>query len=326
MDAYTPIPIEELNEALGLRRTRLPRLVLLGGILGGLGGFGLEYWASTIAYPMNVGGRPLNSWPQFIPVTFETTVLGAALTCFMGMWALNKLPQPYHPVFNVPAFDRASTRPVLPVHRGHRSALRRARDPRVSRDACTGRSIRRCAVRPPCRLVRALVVRVLARACARVAALRGGLPPGHARRPAATIRCRPPRSSPTAGPRGRSSPTPSRAASCARTTHLYQGRVDGQLATTFPMPVTAQVMARGQERFNVFCAPCHGKTGGGNGMVVQRGFRAPPSYPGGAPAQRAGGLLLRRHDQRLRRHAGLLGAGAGRRTAGRLPPTSARCS
>jgi hypothetical protein len=109
MDAYTPIPIEELSEALGLRRTRLPLLVLLGGIAGGLGGYGLEWWASTIAYPMNVGGRPLHSWPQFIPVTFETTVLGAALTCFVGMWALNKLPQPYHPVFNVPAFARASS-------------------------------------------------------------------------------------------------------------------------------------------------------------------------------------------------------------------------
>src|SRR6188768_2278041 len=109
MDAFTLIPIHELDEALGLRRTRLPRLVLLGGILGGLGGFSLEYWASTIAYPMNVGARPLNSWPQFIPVTFETTVLGAALTCFIGMWALNKLPMPYHPVFNVPAFDRASS-------------------------------------------------------------------------------------------------------------------------------------------------------------------------------------------------------------------------
>lgn len=109
MDAYSPIPIDELNEALGLKRTRLPRLVLLGGILGGLGGFSLEYWASVIAYPMNIGGRPLNSWPHFIPVTFETTVLGAALSCFLGMWALNKLPQPYHPVFNVPAFDRASS-------------------------------------------------------------------------------------------------------------------------------------------------------------------------------------------------------------------------
>jgi hypothetical protein len=108
MDAYSPIPIEELNEALALRRTRLPRLVLLGGILGGIAGYSLEYWASAIAYPLNVGGRPLHSWPQFIPVTFETTVLGAALAAFIGMWALNKLPQPYHPVFNVPAFARAS--------------------------------------------------------------------------------------------------------------------------------------------------------------------------------------------------------------------------
>jgi hypothetical protein len=109
MDAYTPIPVEALDEALGLKRTKLPLLVLLGGIAGGLGGFGLETWASTAAYPMNIGGRPDFSWPQFIPVTFETTVLGAALTCFVGMWALNKLPQPYHPVFNAPAFARAST-------------------------------------------------------------------------------------------------------------------------------------------------------------------------------------------------------------------------
>ena len=109
MDAYTPIPIEELNEALGLNRTRLPKLVFLGGLLGGLGGYSLEYWTQVIAYPINIGGRPFHSWPHFIPVTFETTVLGAALTAFVGMWALNKLPQPYHPVFNVPAFARAST-------------------------------------------------------------------------------------------------------------------------------------------------------------------------------------------------------------------------
>jgi hypothetical protein len=109
MDAYSPIPIEELSEALGLRRTRLPILVFLGGLAGGLGGYGLQYWSQAIEYPMNVGARPYHSWPHFIPVTFETTVLGAALTAFFGMWALNKLPQPYHPVFNAPAFDRAST-------------------------------------------------------------------------------------------------------------------------------------------------------------------------------------------------------------------------
>jgi hypothetical protein len=108
MDAYSPIPIEELNEALGLRRTRLPMLVLAGGIIGGISGYALEYWSATIAYPMNVGGRPYHSWPHFIPVTFETTVLGAALCAFVGMWVLNKLPMPYHPVFNVPAFARAS--------------------------------------------------------------------------------------------------------------------------------------------------------------------------------------------------------------------------
>jgi hypothetical protein len=127
MDAYSPIPIEELSEALGLRRTRLPLLVLLGGIGGGLAGYGLEFWSSTMAFPMNVGGRPLHSWPQFIPVTFETTVLGAALTAFVGMWALNRLPQPYHPVFNVPAFTRASSdRFFLCIE---------ATDPRFDRDA-----------------------------------------------------------------------------------------------------------------------------------------------------------------------------------------------
>jgi hypothetical protein len=108
MDAYSPFPIEELADALGVRRTRLPMLVLFGGILGGVAGYGLEYWSQAIAYPMNVGGRPFHSWPHFIPVTFETTVLGASLAAFVGMWALNKLPMPYHPVFNVPAFARAS--------------------------------------------------------------------------------------------------------------------------------------------------------------------------------------------------------------------------
>jgi hypothetical protein len=109
MDAYTPFPIEELAEALGYHsRGRLPRLVLLGGIVGCVAGFGLQYWASVIAYPLNVGGRPLNSWPAFVPVTFETTVLFAALTAVLGMLALNGLPRPHHPVFNAPNFALAS--------------------------------------------------------------------------------------------------------------------------------------------------------------------------------------------------------------------------
>ena len=108
MDAYSPFPIEELHEALGSRHTRLPLIVLIGGLIGCIGGYALEYWSSVSAYPLNIGGKPLHSWPAFIPVTFETTILVAALSCVLGMLALNGLPMPYHPVFNVPRFALAS--------------------------------------------------------------------------------------------------------------------------------------------------------------------------------------------------------------------------
>jgi hypothetical protein len=108
MDAYSPFPIEELHEALGARHTRLPLIVLLGGVAGCLGGYGLQYWVSAVAYPLNVGGRGFHSWPAFIPVTFECTILAAALAAVLGMLALNGLPMPYHPVFGVPRFALAS--------------------------------------------------------------------------------------------------------------------------------------------------------------------------------------------------------------------------
>jgi hypothetical protein len=108
MDAYSPYPIEELHEALGAPHTRLPLIVLLGGLCGCIGGYLLQYWVSVVAYPLNVGGKPLHSWPMFIPVTFECTILVASLSAVLGMLALNRLPTPYHPVFNVSRFALAS--------------------------------------------------------------------------------------------------------------------------------------------------------------------------------------------------------------------------
>ena len=108
IDAYTPFPIEEVWEAIGHHKSPVPLVVLLGGMIGGLSGFFLQYWVSVIEYPINVGGRPFNSWPAFIPVTFECTILGAVLSAVAGVFIINGLPEPYHPVFNVPRFAFAS--------------------------------------------------------------------------------------------------------------------------------------------------------------------------------------------------------------------------
>ncbi len=105
MDAYSPFPIEEASEAIGFHKSAVPLIVLLGGILGGTSGFALQYWINVIAYPLNIGGKPYDSWPAFIVPTFEMTILFAGLCGMFGMFALNGLPQPYHPVFNVDKFS-----------------------------------------------------------------------------------------------------------------------------------------------------------------------------------------------------------------------------
>jgi Protein of unknown function (DUF3341) len=108
IDAYTPFPVEELSEAIGFEKNGVPLVCLVGGILGGTGAFVLQWWINNVSYPLNVGGRPFNSWPSFIIVTFEMTILFAGLSAVFGMLALNGLPMPYHPAFNVPRFDLAS--------------------------------------------------------------------------------------------------------------------------------------------------------------------------------------------------------------------------
>lgn len=107
MDAYAPFPVEGLGAALG-KRNRMPLLILCGGILGGVSAYFMQWFANVVSYPIDIGGRPLHSWPAFVPITFELTVLGASLTAFFFALGLSGLPRPYHPMFNLPEFERAS--------------------------------------------------------------------------------------------------------------------------------------------------------------------------------------------------------------------------
>jgi hypothetical protein len=108
LDAYSPFPVEGLAEAIGFHKNSVPLVVLIGALVGGLSGYALQYWVSAITYPINVGGKPYHSWPAFIIVTFEMTILFGGIAAVLGMLALNGLPMPYHPVFNVPRFAFAT--------------------------------------------------------------------------------------------------------------------------------------------------------------------------------------------------------------------------
>ena len=108
IDAYSPFPVEELAEAIGFHNNRVPLVTLIGAIIGGLSGYLMQYWIAAVDYPINVGGRPFHSWPSFIVVTFEMTILFGGIFAVLGMLALNGLPMPYHPVFNVPRFAMAT--------------------------------------------------------------------------------------------------------------------------------------------------------------------------------------------------------------------------
>lgn len=131
LEAYAPFAVEGLAEAVGFRRNRVPLITLLGGIVGGVGTYFLQWYAAVIDYPINVGGRPLHSWPSFLPPTFEITILGAAFAAVFGMLIANGLPRLHHPLFDVPEFDLAT--------RNRFFLLLPARDPAF--DAAGGRRL-----------------------------------------------------------------------------------------------------------------------------------------------------------------------------------------
>ena len=108
LDAHTPYPVEGLATELGLERSRIPSVVFVGGLVGVAAGFWMQFYSLVIDYPINAGGRPYNSWPAFVPIAFEMLILVAAASAFLGMLFLNGLPQPHHPLFDVPRFSRAS--------------------------------------------------------------------------------------------------------------------------------------------------------------------------------------------------------------------------
>ena len=114
IDAYSPFPVEGLADAIGFHKNNVPLVALIGAIIGGLSGYFMQYWIAVIDYPINVGGRPFHSWPSFIIVTFEMTILFGAISAVFGMLALNGLPMPYHPVFHVPRFALGHQRPLFP--------------------------------------------------------------------------------------------------------------------------------------------------------------------------------------------------------------------
>ncbi len=109
LDAYSPFPVHGLAKAIGFPRNNMSLIVLIAGVCGGLAGFGMQWFSASYHYPIIVGGRPYLSWPSFFPITFELTVLSAAFGAVFGMFGLNGLPQPYHPLFNAPSFAAASS-------------------------------------------------------------------------------------------------------------------------------------------------------------------------------------------------------------------------
>ena len=277
VEAYSPFIVEGVAETLGGAPQRTVALItLICGMLGGLTGFGMCWYANVISFPLNIGGRPHNSWPAWIPITFELTVLFAALSAAIGMLMLNGLPRLHHPMFDVPGFDRASTDrfflciearsdstsmlspPCWPLSARHIGGARMKTSTKPSQHADITSMFRGFMFCVSCFLSPRLQPRRHGRPGARQAAA-----------PQSLFRRR---------RRARAAPPAHRA---HRRTRSKTTPPPGKIATTatrFPFPITRNDLLRGQQQFNIYCTPCHGILGDGDGMIPERGFTRPPSY------------------------------------------------
>lgn len=306
LDAFTPFPVHGLSAAMGWRESKLGWIVLAGGLAGCLGGFFLQWYTSVVAYPINVGGRPFNSWPAFMIITFELTILSAGVTAVIAMVLLNGLPRLHHPLFNVPDFEMAS--------HTHFFLCVEARDPKFDREA-TAEFLRQAGA--------TRVIEVPYEHMVPSRSPETPPPPNQARVGEGPPT---PTESPFAPPRPGPGPLPGLLLACVlllgacdnvnrgmdnegrlevyepspffegeqsvrplvagtvprgggqQSEHLYQGKIDGKLADTFPLEITRAVLERGRERYEIYCAVCHNATGDGQGMIVLRGFVPPPSF------------------------------------------------
>jgi mono/diheme cytochrome c family protein len=284
-DAYSPFPVHGLERAMGIRPTILPWLVFLGGVAGGVAGLGMQIYTNSIDYPYITSGKPLLSIPAFIPITFETIVLFAAITAFLAALLLSGLPRFWHPAFSSRRFQRVTTD-------GFFIGIE-SRDPHFSetttRDflqSLGAKSVE--AMYDPADAGRLPTAVYWAAAILFVLAL---IPPLWIAQSRVTTSAtpklnlitdmdyqahlRPQEAAAASLFADRRAARPDVPGTVARANlrlddHLYRGRTGDQWATEFPMEVTAAMMARGQERFNVYCAPCHGYDGNGKGSVSER--------------------------------------------------------
>ncbi len=296
MDCYTPYPVEEAAEAIGFHRNRVPLVTLVGALMGLAAMFSMETWVSVIAYPLNIAGRPLYSWPAFIVPAYEWTILWAGLSAAFGMLALNGLPQLYHPLFNAPNFRNGATTDkfflclealdpkfdlvaIEGIPENHRARFDRGGGVLMQILHMTRNGVRMNEHGCPIHATsfRRMGGKALAFAGLSAIFLIAGCRQDMQNQP----KMIPQRGSDFyadhRGARPQVVNTVARG-QLQEDSYFYTGVIQGangyrEEQNTLPFPVTMEVLERGQERFNVYCTPCHSRVGNGLGEIVDRGYK-----------------------------------------------------